>query len=250
MKKAMRAMVTILSVGLILLSVCKLYGIYTQYRSGTKLYADVAQQFVSMPTAGQTTQDAPQETPPISVDFAALIKENADVVGWIYCEDTPINHPVLQGEDNSHYLHRMFDGSRNNAGSIFMDCRNDAEFSHHNTLLYGHNMKNGTMFGTLSNYADQAYFDQHPVIWLLTPEQTYRMEVIAGMVAPPDSQAYGLFDAQSALQEHLLRLVEQSDFDAQADVSLVQRVVTLSTCSYEYERARYILVASLVALSE
>ena len=83
------------------------------------------------------------------VDFSLLKQENEDIVGWIYCEGTPISYPVVQSGDNQYYLHRLINGEYNIAGSIFMDYRNNAELEDNNTIIYGHNMKNNTMFGYL-----------------------------------------------------------------------------------------------------
>ena len=97
-----------------------------------------------------------REAAPIQVDFEALRQQNPDIIAWIYSTDTPINYPVVQSEDNSYYLRRLIDGTRNTAGTIFADFRNAPDFSDRNTLVYGHNMKNNPMFGTLSEYRKQA----------------------------------------------------------------------------------------------
>ena len=102
----------------------------------------------SIPAAVNETADIV----PIQVDFDVLSKENQDVIGWLYCPDTSINYPVVQAADNEYYLHRLLDDSKNAAGTLFMDYRNSADLSDWNSVIYGHNMKNGSMFGSLPDY--------------------------------------------------------------------------------------------------
>lgn len=188
------------------------------------------------------------KTVPIRVDFDILHQENPDIVGWIYSPDTPINYPIVQGEDNQYYLHRMADGSYNAGGCIFMDFRNSSDLTDRNTLIYGHNMTNQSMFGTLCNYKDQSYYDKHPVLWILIPGTAYRVELIAGYVTPADSDSYSVFDSQEALDTHLQDILELSTFVPESIPEDIQQIVTLSTCSYEYNAARYVVVGNLVSI--
>lgn len=190
----------------------------------------------------------PTETVPIEVDFDVLLKSNADVIGWIYCEDTPINYPVVQGKDNDYYLSRMIDGTRNSSGTLFADYRNAGDFSDGNTIVYGHNMKNKEMFGTLPNYKKQSYFDEHPVMWLLTPEENYKVELVAGYVTSSTSEIYSFGQTEADVVSQMEQAADQSTFLSGFQVSQGDRFVTLSTCSYEYDNARYVLIGRLKPL--
>ena len=190
----------------------------------------------------------PTETVPIEVDFDVLLKSNADVIGWIYCEDTPINYPVVQGKDNDYYLSRMIDGTRNSSGTLFADYRNAGDFSDGNTIVYGHNMKNKDMFGTLPNYKKQSYFDEHPVMWLLTPEENYKVELVAGYVTSSTSEIYSFGQTEADVVSQMEQAADQSTFLSGFQVSQGDRFVTLSTCSYEYDNARYVLIGRLKPL--
>ena len=117
----------------------------------------------------ETTHTAPDEL--LSVDFDTLQSVNPDIQAWLYMSGSSIHYPVLQAEDNSTYLYRLADGSANAHGSLFIDCRNAGDFSDWNTLIYGHNMKDGSMFGGLKKYRKQAYYDVHPEMTLFTPEK-------------------------------------------------------------------------------
>lgn len=194
------------------------------------------------------TEESLSDTIPLAVDFAVLQSENPDIVAWIYCEDTPINYPVAQGEDNQYYLHRLTDGSYNSSGTIFMDFRNAADFSDHNTLVYGHNMTNDSMFGTLVDYKSQDYFEEHPQLWILTPACAYRVDLFAGFVTASDSGTYTIFETKEELDAHILDCVASSTFSADYDLASIERIVTLSTCSYEYNTARYVVVGNMVPI--
>lgn len=198
--------------------------------------------------------DAPNQpvdlskTVPIRVDFDVLHQENPDIVAWIYAPDTPINYPIVQGEDNQYYLHRMADGSYNAGGCIFMDFRNSSDLSDRNTLIYGHNITNQSMFGTLCGYKEQSYYDKHPVLWILVPGTAFRVDLIAGYVTSADSDSYTVFDSQEALDTHLEEILALSTFAPKSIPEDIQQIVTLSTCSYEYNAARYVVVGNLVPI--
>lgn len=194
------------------------------------------------------TEPVYAESAPIAVDFEVLWETNRDVVGWLYCEDTPINLPLVQGENNDYYLHRMLDGNWNSAGTLFLDYRNAGDFSDGNTVIYGHNMKDKSMFAVLPNYQQQSFYDEHPVMWLLTPETYYKMELVAGFVTSAASRLYSF----GLPEEEQFQLVEEylgrSGFQPAVSVEPGDRFVTLSTCSYEYDDARYVVIGKLTAL--
>lgn len=194
--------------------------------------------------------EVPVETAPIYVDFEKLKEQNEDIVGWIYCEGTKINYPIVQGESNQDYLYRTHTGERNSNGSIFLDFRNLDDFSDFNNIVYGHNMGNGAMFGTLKRFWDQTYYEEHPVMWILTPDKAFRVDLIAGMVTPSDSETYELFSYIEDLRERVKYALSKSTFDAgEVDLEQVNQIVTLSTCSYEYATARYVVIGNLVEVA-
>ena len=193
-------------------------------------------------------QQLPQETAPIEVDFGVLAETNGDIIGWLYSEGTPINLPVVQSGDNSYYLRRLIDGTWNNSGTLFADYRNAGDFSDNNTIIYGHNMKNKEMFGTLPNYREQSYFDGHPVMWLLTPDGSYKLELAAGYVTPAASDVFSFGQSEEAVLAAVRQAMERSTFTSDVEIRPGDRFLTLSTCSYEYENARYVLIGRLTAL--
>ena len=191
-------------------------------------------------------EQIPIEAAPIEVDFEVLLETNSDVVGWLYCEDTPINFPVVQGEDNDYYLRRMIDKTWNSSGTLFVDYRNANDFTDGNTVIYGHNMKNKGMFGTLSNYKEQSYFEEHPVMWLLTPEANYKVELVAGYVTSSTSGIYSFGLSEEDIFALVEEAIRQSTFLSDFQTSQGDEFLTLSTCSYEYDNARYVLLGKLI----
>ena len=183
------------------------------------------------------------------INFKALQEVNPDVIGWIYSPDTTINYPVVQGDDNAYYLKHLADGTENRNGCPFLDVQNRPDFTDDNSIIYGHHMQNGTMFAGISWYEDQSYYDEHPVMYLMTPSATYRIELFSGYITTMDSSAY--MQNFGSVREHTDWLKEvsgRSDFRANLEISAYDRVITLSTCAYRFENARYVLHGKLVKL--
>ena len=182
-----------------------------------------------------------EEKLPINVNFSVLKRECKDIVGWIYMPDTPINYPVVQSEDNLYYVRRLIDGSYNNAGTIFMDFRNDSDLSNKNTIIYGHNMKNDKMFGTLEKYKKQEYYDTHKIMYYFAPEKNYKIELFAGCNITVESSIYDLPTNISNYE----KFKQKSDFKSDVILTNEDKIITLSTCSYNYDGARYIVMGVL-----
>lgn len=176
------------------------------------------------------------------IDFSKLREINPDIVGWIYCEGTEINYPVVQAKDNHKYLQYLFNGTYNKAGCPFLDVENTSEFSDRHSIIYAHNRKDGSMFGRLNEYKKQDYYKQHPRILLITEESRYVMELFSGHVSRNDSNAWQIEFADTSEYEKWLNIIlERSSFSAGILPQNTDRVLTLSTCSYEFDNARYVL---------
>lgn len=186
-----------------------------------------------------------------TIDVEKLREINADYAAWIYLPGTMLDYPVVQCDDNDYYLKRMFNGESNSCGTIFIDARNLPEFADSNTLLYGHHMRNGSMFKAISYYDEQEYFDAHPYMLILTPEAHYLVELIAGYTTDSSDHCYdiALSDFRD-MNYYLTKARQKSDFDSAVTVIEGDRLVTLSTCAYAFENARYIAIGKLTQLWE
>lgn len=248
-------------------SAYKLISILNEYKAAVNSYEDMSRSYVSTDTpltqqpeeteSDETEEveqpveaDLPEEYSPISVDFESLLATNEDVVGWIFSKDTVINYPIAQGEDNDEYLHHLLDGTYNSSGTLFVDCGCAPEFAGANTIIYGHNMKNGSMFNSLHNYKDQAYYDAHPVMYLNTPTQNYRIEIFSGFLCRYDSDTYRLaFPSEQDYVDFLAKMKSQSVFQSDVELESTDRIVTLSTCTSVYDTDRFVIQGKLVPLN-
>lgn len=167
-----------------------------------------------------------------------------DAIGWLYIPDTPINYPIMQSDDNDYYLSHAYDGSYLKAGSIFLDYRCENRLMNPVNIIYGHNMKNGSMFAGVLKFADPAYFDSHRYGWLSTPETVYRVDFFSCVKADWHDE---LYDGSTSIDEWLSHLLDISVVTENEDFSANDRFISLSTCSYEFQNARTILTGKLVA---
>lgn len=190
------------------------------------------------------------EPAPISVDFEALLKENSDIVGWLYCEGTVINYPVVQSEDNDYYLRRDLYGKKLTAGTLFVDYRCSTVGADNNYIIYGHNMQNGSMFGTLKNYKKQSYYNEHPVLYFLTPDQDYRIDLFAGLITEATSNLYRPnFKGEGGFETILQDIIAKSTFKSDVSVTADDHVVMFSSCDYTFTDARYVVFGKLTRIS-
>lgn len=202
--------------------------------------------------AATYVRDAPattgSELPPREIDFDALRKEAPAVVGWIWCPGTAIDYPVVQGPDNGFYLSHAYDDSSLYSGSIFVDASCAPDFSYANSIVYGHRMTDGSMFGSLPEWSNQAYFDEHPYLWLFTPGGTYRLDIVAGRTVDAHDPVYTVFsEPGEEFTAYLGQAVASSDFVSGVEPDPTARYVLLSTCYRDnLADGRYILHAKLV----
>lgn len=188
-----------------------------------------------------------------SVDWNKLKSTNPDTIGWIYCEDTIIDYPIVKSKNNSEYLTRGFDGSFNYSGTLFADNTTVNPFNDFNTTIYGHHMRDGSMFAVLDNWLQQDYFDKHPYIYIYTPEQNYKIKVLyAAHVKATNENIYKLPIETPTEKEKFLSAVKSSAItgNKNEDLSTSSNYVTLSTCAYVYHDARTIVVGKIIPVNK
>lgn len=255
MKKKRKRDVIALIIGLcgLLITIFAGYKILIQYRDYKKsndLYSDLEDKYVKKfkDKSGKLTennQEAINWYELADVDIASLKNLNSDIIGWIFFENEDISYPILFSGDNEKYLRTSFDGSYATAGSLFVDGANNPKFDDSHTIIYGHNMKNLSMFGKLKFYnRDEKYYDTHQFFQILTDECIYRYQIFAYETVDDNSFIYSVpFAADDNFQTFILKIKQISQKDTGIEVSKDNKIITLSTCSTNGDQYRFVVHA-------
>lgn len=213
-------------------SAVQIYRIAAGYMADRDAYSDIRD------IAGSTdTEDGK--------DWEALRGTNPDVIAWIRLEDSNIDYPIVQGSDNDYYLHTRFDGTAAGSGTLFADYRTESPFEQFNTVVYGHHMKDGSMFGNLKKFRDIEYAERHRRFSLFTPNGKYDLDLVAFLNCPYDSLIYDVNVSGKSKDRYLKWIKDNSEYITDVTVDENDRLVILSTCAYEYEGARYVVVGKI-----
>ena len=181
-----------------------------------------------------------------AMDFAALREVNPDILGWILIPNTRVSYPFLQGTDNDYYLRRTWRKGSSAVGAIFVEASNSGDLTDFNTVIYGHNMNNGSMFGTLKKYKDLSYFQKHPYVYITSDAGSARYEIFAAYEVATDGETYRLgFGGDSAKRAFLDYCVGQSVIDTGVTPQVWDRIITLSTCTGRGHETRWVVQARL-----
>ena len=230
-----------------------------EYKAGNDYYESVRNDQLALAHVQYNSRidaNTPQEQPESSelaqgrkskMDFSYLRTVNEDVVAWITAEGLPLDLPVVQGEDNDFYLTHRFDREPNRLGTLFVDMHNKPDFSDKNTVIYGHNMNDGSMFASLVNYKSQDFYNDFPTLDLFTPQGDYTIEIFAGQLAD-GNDPFIQFDFKDDMDfmTYITYLKVISTFESPVEVSTEDQIITLSTCTEEFDNARYVLYGRLV----
>jgi len=248
-KKHGLKLLMVVCAGVFIYAAYGLVGIYMDYHQSEKVAADVRETYY------QTS--APKEKKSIEIDdeetdrpgFAELLKQNDDVVGWISIDDTKIDYPILHSADNQEYLTEDFNNEESIGGSIFMDYRNDIDSPDRNTIVYGHRMKNGTMFQHLTKFLDKDFFDSHRTFDVETLNGTYEAEIFAVYNTTTDFYYIQTdFEDDADFEQLLAEARKESMYEIDVDVNASDQIITLSTCDYMLDPndGRLVVQAKLV----
>lgn len=239
-KGSVIAAVLLLVVGVGLLVAALLMFLHNQgeYQVGIDEYTELS--------SANVTEDAVSGRP--VVDFEALQLQNPEIVGWIQIPGTPINYPVCQHSDNEYYLEHTFLDQFNLAGTVFMDYRSAADLSGRNTVMYGHHLQNGEMFARIADYSSQSEFDTIENIYYVSPDgEVHVLSPLCCMVVTGtdvDSIQFDFAD-DASFSSYVQSLIDRSSARAQNATSAgISHIYMLSTCSYEHENDRTILVCA------
>lgn len=184
----------------------------------------------------------------LEVDFNELLKKNPDTVGWIEVKGTNINYPIVQTTDNSYYLTHAFDKTKNEAGWVFMDYRNDSVNFNQNTIIYAHSRLTGSMFGSLKNILNSSWYTNknNHIIRLSTPTENTMWQVFSVYTIPKESYYITpSFNSNEAYLEFLNTIKSRSEVDFSGTVNTNDKILTLSTCKDNFGN-RVVMHAKLI----
>ena len=168
---------------------------------------------------------------------------NSDYKMWIQIENTNINYPVVQGSDNDYYLKHNFRKESNISGTVFVESANDID-NDKNIILYGHNMRNGTMFNNITNYKEESFFNEDNKISIIMNNTLYEYEVFSVYVKNVSEVNLAIgFASEDEFINYAYNEAEESLYKKDVDFSAEDNLITLVTCSYEFTDARTIVVA-------
>lgn len=262
-RRILANIMTLIFLCVFLFSLYKVVGILKEYREIDELYDQTSENYLT------EAEDEPNKITP-DVDLESLREINTDVIGWIYIPDTDISFPLLQGKSNKQYLYQSYKKEYLTAGSIYLDYRCNADLEDKNTVIYGHNMHNGSMFGSLKKYKNEEYRDKHPYIYLMKTDGSWnKYEAVAYYQAAVDGPTYVLplrepesdsgesgdkdneIKTSSSTAEDFNTLIDtiksSSVYETEADINEADKLITLSTCTQDSRNdVRMILAAKLV----
>lgn len=181
--------------------------------------------------------------------FNELKEVNHDILGWITVDNTKINYPILQSEDNEYYLTRNYEREESIAGSVFMDYRNDITDYNSNIILYAHWMKDDSMFNGLDKFLDEDFFYNHEAIYFDTMYESYQAEVFSVYNTTTDfNYIQTEFDHQHEYGSLLTEIKQKSKYDTDIELGMEDQIITLSTCDYmlDPDKGRLVVHAKLI----
>lgn len=255
MKKVVLAMCFLICLATGAVAGWKLYGYYHIYQEGKKEYKELTECIEKREFSEKSdkVKNNKADKCPVKVDFKSLKKINPDVIAWIHIPDTGIDYPIVQAKDNTTYLHRTFRKKDSYVGAIFMDSLCAPNLSSFNSIIYGHNLKTGEMFGHLkklydTSYNEKANYKKHPKVWIITPDiaQEYVIFAFREINVKKDKDIYTIeLPDRKERRIFLDHQIRKSQKDTGIRPSENTKMITLSTCTSRTEDGRFIVQAVL-----
>ncbi len=233
-RKGIYTVLMLVCIVVFLFALYKVVDILMNYKEIDDFYKDAQDDFVVQNDDGTISY----------VDLDKLIAANPDVKGWIYIKGTDISYPVLQGKSNDYYLFRSYTKDYLVAGSIFLDSSNNPDFTDSHTIVFGHNMHNGAMFGTLDKFMKEDYRNEHQYIYILLPDGKWnKYEIFSSYIANLDDGTFNLFNNNpEAYQNYINLAMSKNLYKNISAPESGERILTLSTCTEDSaDDKRYVL---------
>ena len=243
MKKFSRIFIDALLVCVTIFCVFNIYNKVVEYKKADNVYETINE---SVNDTASKKEDSNSNS--VLSKYNKLIADNEDYRCWLKMDNTKIDYPVVQSNDNSYYLDRDFNKNYLAAGSIFMDFRNDFD-SDKSVVIYGHNMRNNTMFGELDNFKRESFFKENNKFKIEYKDKTYTYEVFSVYIGDASENFVEVsFDSDEEYIDYLSRIKSKSLFKSDIEVSNKDKIVTLYTCSYEFDGARTVVNGKLISV--
>ncbi len=206
------------------------------YKKSEDTYENLNEEYVAVTETTEEKGDWWYED--VDIDLTELRKENSDIIGWIRFDNIEsLSYPVLYSGDNETYLRTDIYGNSSTAGCIFMEGACNPDFEDCHTILYGHNMKNLSMFGSLKQYKTEGFYQENPYFTIYTQDMAYRYQIFSYRDVPETDEVYTIgFAADDSFGEFVDNMIRHSYEDTKVAVTKEDKVMTLSTCSTEGNR--------------
>ena len=252
MQELKRKVIFFIGIVIVVVGIMFLLNYFIKQINSKEEYENLKQEVSKEENITEETETEASAPVVIPIDFETLWGKNPDIYAWIVLEGTGIEYPILQHPtDDGYYLNHTIDHVSGLPGSIYTESTyNGTDFSDRNTLIYGHNMKNGTMFGHLDKYKDPTYMKEHDTIVIYTPEHIYTYKVFAAITYDNRHIMYSFdFDKETGMQEFLdsIRKVNNLNtyIDETVEVTSSDKIITLSTCNGN-KKQRFLVEAVLI----
>ncbi len=247
-KKALSGLLIVLLLGFFIYSATTIILSKKDYKEGAEEMAQALNYTEKGTASSDDDPDAPK-CAPMSVDFEKLSTMNSEIEGWLYCEDTPINYPVMHTNNNTFYLKHSFAKRKSSIGALFVDSRNRPDFIDGNTIVYGHDMSDGSMMACLVNWQDPEFYENHKSLYLITPEGDYRIDVVSAYETSANSNTFRvIYNTGRDVESYLEKILDRSEFEADMEADPNARYIVFSTYAHRNDSSRQVLHGKLVPL--
>ena len=226
MKRMINNILLIICIFIFCISTWKLYGYYRSYKKAKDTYSKIAKENVKISKNER------------KIDFKKLKSQNQDIAGWIYIRGTTIDYPIVQGKDNEEYLHQDFNKKKSSSGTIFLDNNCKKDFTSDNNIIYGHHMKNGTMFAQLLKFREKSFLKKHNEIMIFTPDRTIHLKVISAYAQKAQNKIPVTFANDKQKKAYIKKSESMSEQTSKTSRINDSHIYTFVTCSYEGEDNR------------
>lgn len=232
MKRMINNILLIICIFIFCISTWKLYGYYRSYKKAKDTYSKIAKENVKISKNER------------KIDFKKLKSQNQDIAGWIYIRGTTIDYPIVQGKDNEEYLHQDFNKKKSSSGTIFLDNNCKKDFTSDNNIIYGHHMKNGTMFAQLLKFREKSFLKKHNEIMIFTPDRTIHLKVISAYAQKAQNKIPVTFANDKQKKAYIKKIESMSEQTIKTFRINDSHIYTFVTCSYEGEDNRTYVYAA------